>query len=832
MTRWLPVDDALPQLAAALRGGRNAVLQAEPGAGKTTRVPLALLNEPWLGGKRILMLEPRRLAARNAAWFMARQLNVPLGDIVGYRMRLDSRVTKRTRIEVVTEGVLARLLQDDPSLSGVGLVIFDEFHERSLQADLALALCLDVQSALRDDLRILVMSATLAGEAVAGLLGGAPIITSTGRCFPVDTRYLAPELRRAVGRPLLKHVADAIQRALSQERGSMLVFLPGVTEIKAVARLLHDAQLGTTITVCPLYGELEQSAQEQAILPAPAGQRKVVLATSIAETSLTIEGIRIVIDSGWSRAPRFDPVSGLTRLSTVEVSRASADQRRGRAGRLEAGICYRLWSEGDQGKLPAFQRPEILVADLATLVLDLAHWGISDPDRLAWLDPPPRAHYTQARDLLQQLGALDQHGTITAQGRRMAALAMHPRLAHMVLKGVELGHGALACELAALLSERDILKGERDADLHLRVQALHYPKENETLDRGVAARVRRQAEQWQKQLHVDGNATGTDHIGVLLAYAYPDRIAQRRPGAEPRYLLASGRGALFVRHEPLSASAYIVAAHLDGEQREARIFLAAAVDRAELEASFGALIAATARVEWDAHSESVQARRQRCLGALVLEEAPLRDAEPASIERAMLKGIREMGITSLPWNAGLRAWQQRVQFLHRLEPQQWPDVCDDHLLETLEDWLGPYLQGVSRRAQLGGIPLNAALTALLTLEQQRALDQLAPTHLTVPSGSRISIDYRNDPPVLAVRLQEMFGLNETPRIAYDRVPLLIHLLSPAYRPVQVTQDLAGFWARGYREVRKDLRGRYPKHQWPDDPLQAQPTARAKPRSNS
>ena len=831
MSTVLPVDEVIPALTAALGKGNNAVLQAPPGAGKTTRIPLALLNEPWLNGKRILMLEPRRLAARSAAHYMARQLNEPAGATVGYRVRMDSRISKHTRIEVLTEGVLTRLLQDDPNLTDVGLVIFDEFHERSLQADLGLALCLEIQTALRDDLRLLVMSATLAGEAVSTLLGDAPIITSTGRSFPVETRYLPPDPRRTTGHAFLDHVAAAIKRAITEESGNILVFLPGRAEIKRVERLLRESEPGSQIRICPLYGELSKDAQDQAILPTPAGQRKVVLATAIAETSLTIEGIRVVIDSGWEREPRFDPVSGLTRLTSLPASQASAEQRRGRAGRLEAGVCYRLWSTSAHHKLQEYNRPEILDADLAPLALDIAQWGSGDPKALAWLDPPPAAHYAQARELLQELGALNDKGTITAHGRRMAPLAMHPRLAHMVLKGMELKLGALACDLAALLGERDIIKGQRDADLQLRLQALHTVHAIEGIDRATCARARKQAEQWRRQMQIDDrDRAHAEYAGVLLAYAYPDRIAQRRPGNEPRYLLANGRGAVFAQHEPLSMMEYIVAAHLDGAQGEARIFLAAAISRAELEEHCADLITIRDIIEWDDRNECVQARRQRRMGALILGDAPLSDPDPQAVIRAMLHGIREMGIACLPWHKNLRAWQQRVQFLHRLEPQHWPDVSDETLLVTLEDWLAPYLKGVTRRAHLDNIDLHAVLSAQLDWERQRAMDKLAPTHIIVPSGSRIPIDYDNEPPVLAVRLQEMFGLKETPRIAGGRVALLLHLLSPARRPVQVTQDLAGFWANSYFDVRKDLKGRYPKHHWPDDPLQAQATARAKPRS--
>jgi len=844
MNAVLPVDAVLPALAAALRRGNNAVLQAPPGAGKTTRVPVSLLNEAWLSGKRILMLEPRRLAARSAAYYMAQQLGDAVGETVGYRVRMDSRVSDRTRIEVLTEGVLTRLLQDDPALTDVGLVIFDEFHERSLQADVGLALCLEIQAALRDDLRLVVMSATLAGDAVSTLLADAPLIASSGRSFPVETRYLPPDPRRAAGPAFLDHIAAAVNRALLEQPGSILVFLPGVAEIKRVAQLLHAAGHGAQTHICPLYGELSQDAQQQAILPAPADRRKVVLATTIAETSLTIEGIRVVVDSGRARVPRFDPASGLTRLTTVNVSQASAEQRRGRAGRLEPGVCYRLWSESAHAKLPEYNRPEILDADLTPLALDIAQWGVSDPGRLSWLDPPPAAHYAQARELLQELGALNDKGAITTHGRRMAQLAMHPRLAHMVLKGMELKLGALACDLAALLGERDIIKGLRDADLQLRLQALRTGRpsplalsqrergsKQEDIDRMAGARVRKQAAQWRRQLHIDDrHTTPMDHSGVLLAYAYPDRIAQRRPGGEPRYLLANGRGAFFAHHEPLSGADYIVAAHLDAAQTEARVFLAAAISRAELDEYFSELTTTKDIIAWDDRRHCVLARRQRRLGALILDDVPLTDADQETVFRAMLQGIREMGIASLPWKKSLRAWQQRVAFLHRLEPQRWPDVRDEHLLATLESWLAPYLPGITRRTHLETIDLHAALSGLLSWEQQRMLDELAPTHLTVPSGSRLPIDYDNDPPLLAVRLQEMFGLKETPRIAGGRVALLLHLLSPARRPVQITQDLAGFWANSYFDVKKDLKGRYPKHHWPDDPLQAQATARAKPRS--
>jgi len=824
----LPVDVTLPALSAALARGRNAVLQAPPGAGKTTRVPLALLTAPWLQGRRIVMLEPRRIAARAAAHYMAAQLGEQTGETVGYRVRMDSRVSARTRIEVVTEGVLTRRLQDDPSLGDVGLVIFDEFHERNLQADLGLALCLEIQAALREDLHLLVMSATLDGAPVAHLLGDAPLITSEGRSYPIDTRYLPDDARHHSSGPQAAHVAAVLRRVLAEEEGSVLVFLPGVADIKRVERLLQENAVPADVTVAPLYGDLGIDAQERAIRPVPAGHRKVVLATAIAETSLTIEGVRVVIDSGWARAPRFDPMSGMTRLVTTRVSRASADQRRGRAGRLGPGVCYRLWSEGEHDRLAEFNRPEITETDLAPLALELAQWG-GDPAALSWLDAPPPAAYAQARGLLQDLGALDPRGAVTAHGRAMAALPVHPRLAHMLLRANADGQGALACDVAALLGERDVLKGVRASDVRPRLDALRGAPVAGA-DRAACARVRKAAEQYRRLLGVGAAAAhDSDGAGLMLAYAYPDRIAQRRPGSEPRYRLANGRGAYFAEHEPLSGEPYIVAAELDGAAREARIFLAAALTAAEIEDRCADLITQRDFVAWDAKSESVQARRQRRLGELIFADAPLPAPDPAAVTAALLAGIRTLSLDALPWTDGLRRWCERVAFLRRVAGPAWPDVGDAALLAQLEDWLAPYLLHCSRRSHLAGVDLAAALGGLLTWEQQRELDTLAPTHLAVPSGSRVALDYGNDPPVLAVRLQEMFGARDTPRLAGGKAAVLLHLLSPARRPVQVTQDLAGFWQRSYHDVKKDLKGRYPKHYWPDDPLQAEPTARAKPR---
>ncbi|MBM3647026.1 MAG: ATP-dependent helicase HrpB [Alphaproteobacteria bacterium] len=815
----LPVDEALPKLKEALAARNTAVLVAPPGAGKTTRVPLTLLDAAWLGGRKIVMQEPRRLAARAAARRMAATLGEAVGETVGYRVRLDTKVGPRTRIEVVTDGLFLRLLQDDPALDGIGCVIFDELHERGLETDLSFALVREAQTALRDDLRVIAMSATLDPGPVSDRLGGASVIESAGRQFPVDTRYLD---REPAGR-IEDTVVAATRRALAEEGGSALVFLPGVGEIRRVAERL---ELGSAIDVAPLYGDLSPAEQDRAIAPAPAGRRKVVLATSIAETSLTIEGVRLVIDSGLMRVPRFSPRSGMTRLETVRVSQASADQRCGRAGRLEPGVCYRLWpEEAHRGLLP-FTPPEILDADLAPLALELALWG-ADATALPWLTPPPPASLAAARALLVDLGALDTNGAITPHGRAMARLGQHPRLAHLVLKGREWRQGRIAALLAAILGERDFLRlppGQRDVDLRHRVDLALAGKRDGAL-RLILEQARRLTPR-----DVAGETPDVSQTGALLALAYPDRIGRRRTGAAGRYLMSGGRGAVLPEGDPMAIEEFVVVADLDGAAQDARIFLAAPIARTEIEELFADRITSEDIVQWSEREGAVLARRRRRLGALVLDDKPLAEPDTDKVAAAMIEGIRQVGLVALPWSDDLARWRERVAFLRQLD-DSWPDLSDATLLAALGQWLAPFLAGVSRRNHLARVDLGAALKALVPWDKQRALDRLAPSHVEVPSGSRVAIDYGNPAePTLSVRLQEMFGLLDAPRVADGKVPLTLHLLSPARRPVQVTRDLASFWASGYKAVKAELKGRYPRHYWPDDPLIAEPTARVRSRT--
>jgi ATP-dependent helicase HrpB len=826
----LPIDPLLPEIARHLRERNALVLVAPPGAGKTTRVPLALLSASWLGDSRILLLEPRRLAARAAAARMAATLGEPVGETVGYRIRLERRVSGRTRIEVVTEGILTRRLQDDSMLEGVGLVIFDEFHERSLDADLGLAMALDIQRNLRPELRILVMSATLDGAAVSRLLDNAPIVESEGREFPVETRYLEGVPRGSA----TVVVAKAVEQALDETEGDILVFLPGEREIRALERSLQDAIFAPGTFVAPLYGALPQGAQDKALQPSPPGHRKVVLATSIAETSLTIEGVRTVIDAGLARVPRFDPITGLSRLETVRVSRASADQRRGRAGRLGPGLCYRLWPEAETRGLVPRATPEIRDADLTSLALELALWGVKDAEALAWLDPPPQGALAQARDLLRRLDALDSNGRVSAHGRSMARLPMHPRLAHMVLRAKERGLGQEAAALAALLGERDIVTGpsaSRDADLRTRLELFGNPDMRRRLPsgyelrQGALKRAVDSARQTCGMLDIDDRSLAPACAGMLAALAYPDRIAARRP--QGGFRLANGRGAVVAEEDPLAKEPWLAVAEVSGAIPDGRIFLASPIELDDIEAEFGALIESSEEVAWDSRSESVAARHRRRLGALVLADTPWTDAPDAAVVAAMLDGVRALGLSALPWTAAARSLQARIEFLRALdgENSSWPDVSDANLERGLGDWLGHYLNGVRSSAGLGRLDLARILAGRLDHRQRQCLDAEAPVALDVPSGRTRALDYgAPDGPVLAVKLQEMFGLAETPRVANGRVPVLLHLLSPAGRPMQVTRDLASFWRTGYADVKRDLKGRYPRHPWPDDPATATPTA--------
>ena len=819
----LPIDEVLPAVRAALERFPSVVLTASPGAGKTTRIPLAIRDDSWVRGNRIVMLEPRRLAARMAAERMARTLGERVGATVGYRVRLDARVSAETKIEVVTEGIFTRRIQEDPGLDGVAMVIFDEFHERSLDADLGLALALETQQALRPDLKILVMSATIDARAIAQLLGpDVPVIESAHRPFPVETRYIprAPQVW------IEDAMARAIAEALHAEEGSVLAFLPGEREIRRTLTLLEGMSLGRDVDVVPLFGALGWDQQQRAVEPPPPGRRKVVLATTIAETSLTIEGVRIVVDSGVKRAPRFDPRRGMSELATVRVSRAAAEQRRGRAGRLGPGVCYRLWAEAEDRGLAAFDAPEIVNADLAPLALDLAAWGVANPETMRWMTPPPPAAFAQAIALLTDLGAIDRDRRITPAGKAMARLPLHPRLAHMVRSGIALNAGAMACDLAALLSERDVVAGARDTDIRTRLQILR----GETRDgsRGAVARVRDAARQIRSLAGVKDGGGSTENAGRLIAAAYPDRVAEARGAG--KFRLSGGGSARLDPADALAGSDFLAVADLDGATADARIFLAAPVTAADLEDEFKDTIVDESEVAWDDETETVVARRVRRLGALILEQAPLKDVDRDRIKPAMLKGLRRMGLAVLPWDDGLARLRARVAFARGADPQGgWPDFGDDALSQTLDDWLGPFLDGVSRKSHLSRLDLRAALMTLLPWPLPKKLDEIAPDRVGVPSGSTIEVDYAaTGGPAIFVKLQEVFGLVDTPRVG--GVPVTLHLLSPAQRPIAVTRDLASFWRNVYPTVRGEMRGRYPRHIWPEDPLTAVATRRSiKPR---
>jgi ATP-dependent helicase HrpB len=854
----LPIDAALPDLTAALRGNNAAVLVAPPGAGKTTRVPLVLAREDWAQkARRILVLEPRRLAARAAADRMAQTLGERVGDTVGLRVRFGSKISARTRIEIITEGVFTRLILDDPMLDGVAAVIFDEFHERSLDADLGLALARDVQQGLREDLRILVMSATIDGARIANLLGDAPVIASEGRAFPVETRYVGRDTR-----PIEPQVADTILRAMRADTGSLLAFLPGAAEIRRTKSLL-EGRVEPSTDVVALYGALTGDEQDRAIAPAIPGRRKIVLATSIAETSITIEGVRIVVDSGLARVPRYEPDVGVTRLETVRVSRAAADQRRGRAGRIEPGVCYRLWDEPQTAALEPFARPEILAADLSSFALDLAAW-VGGPDQLAFLDPPPKAALTEAKALLSELGAIDGDGRITAEGKLLRRLPLPPRLARMVVDAGAEGDALPAAEIATLIGERGL--GGDDVDLRERLNALRR-------DRSPRARdARAMAQRWAEvasspsplvgEGRGGGSGGGADEstsaqtpakrarrlttptpipspqgggeeisVGALLALAYPERIAKNRGGAAGAFLLVNGRGANIDPASPLAREPFLAVAELAGTAAQGRILSAAPITLAEIERRFSDRIEAREEIAFDAASASLRGRRSRRLGAIALSDQPMPVVAGDDTAQKLAAGIANLGIGRLPWTKSLQQWRDRILFLRASEGEDWPDLSDAALAQTVNAWLAPALAAKTALGDIAADELNTAVRALLPWPLQRRLDAEAPTHFAAPTGSQVPIDYEAEGgPKIAIRVQELFGLDHHPAIAGGKAPLLIELLSPAHRPVQMTRDLPGFWRGSYAAVRAEMRGRYPKHPWPEDPVAAPATRRAKPRN--
>jgi ATP-dependent RNA helicase HrpB len=846
----LPIDAALAPLTAALAANSAAVLVAPPGAGKTTRVPLVLLDEEWAKDKKILLLEPRRLAARAAAARMAATLGEQVGGTVGLRVRFGSKISQRTRIEVVTEGVFTRAILEDPSLEGVAAVLFDEFHERSLDADLGLALARDAQQGLREDLKLLVMSATLDSARVAALLGDASMIESQGRGFDVDTRYLGRNARDRIE----PQVAAAVERALNAESGSLLVFLPGAGEIRRTEAMLRERVGDADVDIVALYGALDQREQDRAIAPSPPGRRKIVLATSIAETSLTIEGVRVVIDSGLARVPRYEPDVGLTRLETVRVSRAAADQRRGRAGRTEPGVCYRLWDEAQTASLEPYSKPEILSADLSSFVLDLAQWGVTDPGKLSFLDPPPQAAFNEARNLLGELGAFDGAGRITAEGRKLRRLPLPPRLARMVIDASAQGASLLAAEIAVLLTERGL--GGDDVDLAHRLDrfrfdrsqrakeartmatrwvALSYPSSERggSTAEGGRGGVNNQNAMTPTRIATRSDLPlaggGIERVGSILSLAYPDRIAKNR-GSGGVFLLANGRGGQVDVASVLSRAPFLAVAELTGSAAAGRIVLAAEITLAEIEACFAGRIEERNAVSFDDASASLRARRRRRLGAVVLGEQTLSITPDAESAKLLAQGIASLGIARLPWSKVQLQLRNRVEFLRKSEGEEWPDLSDAALARGVAEWLAPFLTDKTALSQIGADDLAAALDALLPWSLRKRLDTEAPTHFTAPSGSHVPIDYAAEAgPTVSIRVQELFGLASHPAIAAGRVPLTLELLSPAQRPVQLTRDLPGFWRGSYAQVKNEMRGRYPRHPWPDDPLRAPATRRAKPR---
>ncbi len=837
----LPIDDVLGDLRSALAAHANVVLVAPPGAGKTTRVPLALLDEAWARDKRLLLLEPRRLAARAAASRMAATLIEKVGETIGLRVRLQSLVSARTRIEVITEGVFTRQILDDPSLDGVAAVLFDEFHERSLDADLGLAFALDAQQGLRDDLRLIVMSATLDGARVRALIGDAPLIESKGRAYPVVTRYTG----RRPGARIEDEVARLALQALDDETGSILVFLPGQGEIRRVADMLGARVKRPDIDIAPLYGAMDQRAQDLAVQPAAQGRRKIVLATSIAETSLTIEGVRVVIDSGLMRVPRYEPDIGLTRLETIRVSRANADQRRGRAGRVEPGVCIRLWEEAANGGLEPYAAPEILTADLSGLLIDCAAWGVADPARLAFLDSPPRGALNEARALLTAIDAIDSEGRITDEGRSIARLALPPRLARMVIDAARKGDARLASEVAVLLTERGL--GGVAVDLTSRLEAFRRDHSQRADDaRRLAKGLAERAEALTLTLALSRRERGRNpsplgrrwpegpdeglpsHSGALLASAYPERIAKAR-GRRGEFLMANGRAAALDAHEALAGEPYLAIGEIAGRAASARILLAAPLALDEIEAVAARSIETSDELAFDQASAALRARRSRRLGAIVLAEQTLPVPHDETAAVALARGVLSLGLERLPWSKALKQWRDRVMFLRRAEGEAWPDLSNETLADD-PDWLAPFLLGKTRLNDIGADDLSEALRARLPFALARRLEDEAPTHFVAPTGTVAPIDYEAESgPSIALRVQELFGLAEHPSVAGGRIPLTLQLLSPAHRPIQITRDLPGFWRGSWAAVRSDLRGRYPRHFWPEDPASAAPTSRAKPR---
>ena len=819
-----PIQQIIPDVKHTLEKHSLLILQAPPGAGKSTILPLELMNENWLIGKKIIMLEPRRIAARAVATRMASLCNESVGKTIGYRIRFENKISAQTRIEVVTEGILTRMLQNDNGLEGVGMIIFDEFHERSLQADLALALGYQMQQILRPDLRLLIMSATLDGAKLSALLNQAPILTSEGRQYPVTLHYVPVDEKA----PLHLSISRVVRKALHEQQGDVLVFLPGAGEIQRTQQLLEDE--GVAAKVVPLYGDLSQQKQQEALLPDPAGSRKVVLATSIAETSLTIEGIKTVIDSGYARVPRFDTRSGLTKLETIRVTKDAADQRAGRAGRLSAGVCYRLWEQGFHIHLIDHRKPEILEADLAPLMLELSQWGIKNMDELTWLTLPSVGSQAQAKELLHTLQALKDN-QITPHGKEMLQLPTHPRLANMLLESVSFEKDnpahrfvALACDVAALLEERDPLPKGAGTDLSQRIEVLRKYRIGDRVnaDRQVLDRIERLSLSWRKLMRteVDNQVPNHFHIGKLIATAYPERIAQRIDKNGSRYRLGNGRIARLADHDPLSADEWIAVAQLDAGSSEGKIFLATAFDSRDL------IDLATEKkiITWDNNKKMVVGSIQKQVGNLTLESKPITQIDEADRIAVICKMIREEGLRALGWGEVQQDWQARVMSLRAWRhTEPWPDVSDAQLLATLEEWLSPYLIGVYKLSEIQKLDLQQVIHSILPWELSQKLNTLAPSRMEVPTGSLIKLQYAADGSKveMAVRLQELFGLLETPTVNEGRTKIVIHLLSPGYKPVQITQDLKSFWNKTYFEVRKDLLARYPKHHWPSDPLTAE-----------